>query len=85
MEEERRVKYLKVDRGRFYYQRRVPLNLQPLLGPRWLIPCGDVSFAKAVQIIVTQAEEHDRLIESSQTEDGRAKPLHPSTASVWLI
>jgi hypothetical protein len=73
--DEKRVRYLKIDRGRYSYQRRVPLDLQPLLGPRWLIPCGDVTFAKAVQIIVTQAEEHDQLIVSVRTQDGRARFL----------
>jgi len=46
MGDEKRVRYLKIDRGRYSYKRRVPLDLQPLLGPRWLIPCGDVTFAK---------------------------------------
>jgi integrase len=40
-----------------------------------LVSCGDVSFAKAVQIIVTQAEEHDQLVASLRTEDGRARFL----------
>lgn len=75
MGDEKRVRYLKVDRGRYFYQRRVPLDLQPLLGPRWLIACGDVTLAKAIQIIVTQAEEHDQLIGSLRTEDGRARFL----------
>jgi len=45
--DEKRVRYLKIDRGRCFNQRRVPQDLQALLGPRWLIPCGDATFAKA--------------------------------------
>ncbi len=55
MGDEKRIRYLKIDRGRYSDQRRVQLDRQPFLGPRWLIPCGDVSFVKVVQNIVTQA------------------------------
>ena len=59
-----RVKYLKIDKGRFNYQRRVPKNLQPLfVETTWVRPCGDVTYAKAIQKVVTWAEEDDALIE----------------------
>jgi integrase len=70
MTERRKVKYLKIDRGRYFYQRRVPLRLQAHLGfRRWQIPCGDVSYSKAVQMIVTWAEEHDQLIADMREPD----------------
>lgn len=63
MSEEEKVPYLKIDRGRYFYQRRVPTLLQARLGiKRWQLPCGDVSYSKAVQLVVTWAEEHDELI-----------------------
>lgn len=57
------MRYLKIDRGRFFYQRRVPKDLQAdLRETMWLRACGDVSYSKAVQLIVTWAEGHDALI-----------------------
>jgi len=67
----KKVKYLKIDRGRFYYQRRVPDKFQELLDfNKWQIPCGDVEYAKAVQLVVTWAEEHDELLAKLRTQDG---------------
>ena len=67
----KKVKYLKIDRGRFYYQRRVPDKFQELLDfNKWQIPCGDVDYAKAVQLVVTWAEEHDELLAKLRTQDG---------------
>ncbi|WP_282048023.1 tyrosine-type recombinase/integrase [Sulfitobacter mediterraneus] len=66
-----KVKYLKIDRGRYYYQRRVPDKFQELLGfKKWQIPCGDVDYPKAVQLIVTWSEEHDELLAKLRTQDG---------------
>ena len=66
-----KVRYLKVDRGRYYYQRRVPDQFQELLGfSKWQMPCGEVSYAKAVQLIVNWAEEHDDLLARLRTSDG---------------
>jgi len=63
MTDDVKVPYLKIDRGRYFYQRRVPQKLQSHLGiKRWQIPCGDVSYSKAVQMVVTWAEEHDQTI-----------------------
>ena len=63
MNDTKRVRYLKIDRGRFYYQRRVPKDLQADLREKmWRRPCGDVTYSKAVQMIVTWAEEHDSMI-----------------------
>ncbi|MEP0964944.1 MAG: tyrosine-type recombinase/integrase [Roseobacter sp.] len=61
---------MKIDRGRYFYQRRVPLRLQAHLGiKRWQIPCGDVIYSKAVQLVVTWAEEHDALIAKLRDPD----------------
>lgn len=63
MSGEKRVRYLKVDRGRYFYQRRVPTHLQHALGCSfWRRPCGNVDYPKAVQLVVTWGEEHDSLI-----------------------
>ena len=63
MSDAKKVRYLKIDRDRFFYQRRVPKHLQSDLREKmWLRPCGDVTFSKAVQMIVTWAEEHDQMI-----------------------
>ncbi len=70
MSDEEKVPYLKIDRGRYFYQRRVPQRLQAHLGiKRWQLPCGDVSYSKAVQLVVTWAEEHDALIEKLRDSD----------------
>lgn len=63
MADTKRVRYLKIDRGRFFYQRRVPKDLQDDLREKmWLRPCGDATYSKAVQMVVTWAEEHDEMI-----------------------
>jgi hypothetical protein len=63
MSDEEKIPYLKIDRGRYFYQRRVPQKMQAHLGiRRWQLPCGDVSYSKAVQMVVTWAEEHNELI-----------------------
>lgn len=55
---------MKVDRGRYFYQRRVPRHLQDTLGfTFWQRRCGDVAYSKAVQLIVTWSEEDDDLIQ----------------------
>jgi len=60
----KRVKYLKIDRGRYNYQRRVPKHLQPLFEETtWCRPCGNVTYAKAVQLVVGWAEEDDAFID----------------------
>ncbi|MEP3784133.1 tyrosine-type recombinase/integrase [Ascidiaceihabitans sp.] len=70
MSDQDKVPYLKTDRGRYFYQRRVPGKLQAHLGiRRWQIPCGDVSYSKAVQMVVTWAEEHDELIADLRNPD----------------
>lgn len=76
--DEEKVPYLKIDRGRYFYQRRVPLKMQAHLGiHRWQLPCGDVSYSKAVQMVVTWAEEHDELISNLRDPDRLQK------AHVW--
>ena len=70
MTDEEKVPYLKIDRGRYFYQRRVPQKLQSHLGiKRWQIACGDVSYSKAVQMVVTWAEEHDQVISDLRNPD----------------
>ena len=70
MSDEGKIPYLKIDRGRYFYQRRVPQGLQAHLGiKRWQIPCGDVNYSKAVQLVVTWAEEHDALIAKLRDPD----------------
>lgn len=89
MAAEREVKYLKIDRGRYYYQRRVPNQFRELLGiSKWQMPCGDVSYAKAVQLVVKWAEEHDVLLTKLRFPEGydaieaevlRANDIHHRT------
>lgn len=70
MSDQEKIPYLKIDRGRYFYQRRVPLRMQAHLGiRRWQIPCGDVGYSKAVQMVVTWAEEHDELIADLRSPD----------------
>jgi hypothetical protein len=46
MSDEYKIPYLKIDRGRYFYQRRVPQKMQAHLGlRRWQLPCGDVSYS----------------------------------------
>ena len=72
------VKYLKEDRGRFFYRRRVPKQYHKTLGITvWTEPCGDVSYAKAVSLVTGWAEEHDALLAElknpqTQTETRRS-------------
>ncbi len=71
MSEDKKVRYLKIGRGRYYYQRRVPDRFQELLGiSKWQFRCGDVGYAKAVQLVVNWAEEHDDLLAKLKTSEG---------------
>lgn len=57
------IPYLKHDRGRWFYRRRVPAKLQSAIGESvWSRPCGDVSEREAVQMVVGWTAEHDDLI-----------------------
>jgi len=79
MSDEEKVPYLKIDRGRYFYQRRVPQKMQAHLGiRRWQLPCGDVSYSKAVQMVVTWAEEHDKLISNLRDPDKLRKAGVPA-------
>jgi hypothetical protein len=70
MSKDEKVRHLKIDRGRYFYQRRVPQTMQAHLGiRRWQLPCGDVSYSKAVQMVVTWAEEHDELVADLRNPD----------------
>ena len=74
MNKTQKVRYLKIDRGRFFYQRRIPKDLQAILGEKmWTKPCGDVPFSKAVQLIVTWSEEHDQFIKEMKSTEAREK------------
>ncbi len=69
-----KVRYLKFDRGRYYYQRRIPREFKDVIGRDfWRSPCGDVSFAEAVAKVVALANEHDRLLEDLKSPDERQK------------
>lgn len=59
-----KIRYLKIDRGRYFYQRRIPLSLRECFPglTTWRRPCGNVTYSKAVQLVVTWAEEHDQVI-----------------------
>ena len=58
-----KVSYLKEDRGRWYYRRRVPQRHHKTLGVKtWNRPCGDVSYPKAVSLVTAWAEQHDAMI-----------------------
>ena len=67
-----RVRYLKTDRGRYFYQRRIPIDLQEILAAKvWSKPCGKVSYSKAVQLVVTWADEHDLLIVNLKSTEAK--------------
>lgn len=68
----KKVRYLKIDRGRFFYQRRVPQKLHDMLDQKiWLRPCGDVSYSKAIQLVVTWSEEHHQFIAQMNSLEAR--------------
>lgn len=80
---DQKVRYLKIDRGRYFYQRRVPKNLQgPLNQKFWRRPCGDVDYSKAVQLVVTWAEEHDQLIQDLR-DPGRLDQARNLATREW--
>jgi len=59
------VDHLKVNGGRFYYRRRVPLRHQKTLGIKnWNRPCGKVSYQQAVVLVTEWAAKHDAMIEA---------------------
>ena len=58
----KKIKYLLEERGRFYYQRKVPKLLVRHLGiTRWHNPVGE-DFAQAVELVSQMRREHDALI-----------------------
>jgi len=69
-----KVRYLKIDRGRFFYQRRIPLAIRDCFPDEvtWRRACGSVTYSKAVQLVVTWAEEHDKLIAKLADPEERA-------------
>ncbi|WP_170119054.1 tyrosine-type recombinase/integrase [Roseicyclus mahoneyensis] len=73
MTDTKKVRYLKIDRGRYFYQRRIPLGLKECFPNEdvWRRPCGNVTYPKAVQLVVTWAEEHDKLIARLKSPDER--------------
>ncbi|MEL6996610.1 MAG: hypothetical protein AAGK67_18500 [Pseudomonadota bacterium] len=83
MSSQETVRYLKLDRGRYFYQRRVPQKYQRALGLTfWRKPCGDVDYAKAVQLVVTWAEEHDELIASLANPERLVKEHNQATRRI---
>lgn len=70
----KKVPHLKVDRGRYYYRRRVPLKLQKALGFKlWNIPCGEVSYARAVTIVTNLTDAHDQFMDQLRTNPALAE------------
>lgn len=64
------VKYLKEDRGRYFYRRRVPKRHQKTLGIKvWTQPCGAVSYAEAVALVVDWTQQHNNLLASLEIPD----------------
>jgi len=83
MGDQSKVRYLKTDRGQYFYQRRVPQRYQRTLGLTfWRRPCGDVDYAKAVQLVVTWAEEHDELLLQLKNPDTLKKEHNKATRRV---
>ncbi len=83
MSDQETVRYLKHDRGRYFYQRRVPKKYQRALGRTfWRKPCGNVDFAKAVQLVVTWAEEHDALIANLASPETLVKETNRATRRI---
>ena len=83
MTKKQKVRYLKIDRGRYFYQRRVPTMFQRSLNLKmWRRPCGNVSYSKAVQLIVTWAEEHDALIRRLRDPEELEKASNEATRKI---
>jgi integrase len=65
------IPYLLHERGRFFYQRRVPKHLHQTVGVRkWHRPAG-TNYAKAVAQVVAWADEDDKLIANLSDPDTR--------------
>jgi integrase len=59
------IDHLKINGGRFYYRRRVPIRHQKTLGIKnWNRPCGKVSYQQAVVLVTEWAAKHDAMIEA---------------------
>ena len=58
------IPYLLRERGRYFYQRRVPKHLQQTLGfAKWHRPAGNI-YAKAAAMVLAWTDEDDKLIAS---------------------
>ena len=80
------VRYLKADRGRWYYRRRVPLKYQKTLGiTLWKRPCGDVSYQKAVVLVTQWAEQHDALLTKLKSDPTFSDQMrrYTSESTIW--
>ena len=67
----KKAKCLKIDCGRYRYQCRVLANLQKLLGfEKSQASYFGVDYAKAVQLVVTSAEEHNEPLARLWAQDG---------------
>ena len=64
MGRKKQAPFLLHERGRYFYQRRVPKHVQQAVGfLKWHRPAGE-DYAKAVAKVVTWADEDDKLIAS---------------------
>lgn len=63
--------YMLVERGRYYYQRKVPLDLQPAIGrKKWRAPLGK-DFDEAYGRLRDLKHEHDTLIARLENAEER--------------
>ncbi|MDG1457182.1 MAG: hypothetical protein P8Q92_04620 [Pseudoprimorskyibacter sp.] len=75
------VDHLKVNGGRFYYRRRVPIRHQKTLGIKnWNRPCGKVSYQHAVVLVTEWTAQHDAMIEALDNPE-TAKQVRQETES----
>lgn len=60
-----KVDHLKINGGRYYYRRRVPIRHQKTLGIKnWNRPCGKVSYQQAVVLVTDWTAKHDAMIKA---------------------
>ncbi|MDH5452419.1 MAG: hypothetical protein OEX14_03610, partial [Paracoccaceae bacterium] len=66
-----KIPYLLPERGRFYYQRRVPLDFQDAVGTKkWRKPVGG-EYLTAVDEVRKLTKEHDALLATLKNPEER--------------
>ncbi|MEP2028174.1 MAG: hypothetical protein ABJI96_05635 [Paracoccaceae bacterium] len=67
-------RYMLIEHGRYFYQRKVPLALQSVIGrKKWRAPLGD-DFDQAYERLKSKRSEHDALLK--RLEDPVEKQKH---------